>query len=541
MVASVDAIASKAGADVMRRGGNAVDAAVTVALTLAVTWPEAGNLGGGGFMLVRKADGTAEMVDYRETAPAAASRTMYLDANGNVTNDSTLGYRASGIPGTVAGLALAHKRYGKLPWKSLVEPARKLAAEGFIVSQYVERSLRTTEAQRMKQFPASWKTYGGLKAGDRLVQPELARTLARLANDPSDFYRGETARKIAAAMKAHDGLITAADLAGYKALIRQPLHGTYRGYEIVTVPPPSSGGVALIEMLNILEAYDLKSMGWHSSQEVHTVLEAMRRAYGDRAKFLGDPDFARIPVAGLISKRYAEERRKDIDPAKASDSRSSGAGDPARYESPSTTHFTVVDQEGMIVSNTYTMNDSYGSAVSIAGFLMNDEMDDYTSPARARTWCVASSRSGALGHSSRTAEERSLDERPRSSVGPTRLMLAHCQNRECSAVASSVLVNSGVWPSIAIGKDDLPIVTWRSLLRPEMLLIHCNDPDCALRESTSVPANLIAEIRIGGDGVPFIVSDDVDGRKIHLTRCTNPLCTASVSTVIQIRESSAQR
>jgi gamma-glutamyltranspeptidase/glutathione hydrolase len=379
MVASVDVIASRIGADVMKRGGNAVDAAVAVAFTLAVTWPEAGNLGGGGFMLVRTPDGKSVAIDYRETAPAASSRNMYLDAAGKVTKDSTLGYRAVAIPGTVAGLALAHQRYGKLPWRTLVEPARKLAADGFIVSQYLERSLAATDAQRMKQFPESWRIFGGKKEGDRFVQPELAAVLARIANDPSDFYRGSTAKKIVAAMKEHGGLLTAQDLANYKPKIRTPLRGTYRGYEIVSMPPPSSGGIALIEMLNMLGAYDLKSMGWHSSEYVHTMLEVMRRAYADRAQFLGDPDFAKIPVAGLTSRAYAEKRRADIDPARASDSKSVGAGDPAPYESQSTTHFSIADKDGMLVSNTYTLNDSFGAAVTVSGMLMNDEMDDFAS------------------------------------------------------------------------------------------------------------------------------------------------------------------
>ena len=376
MVASVDGIASRIGADVMKRGGNAVDAAVAVAFALAVKWPEAGNLGGGGFMLVRTADGKYEAIDYREVAPAASSRNMYLDAEGKVTKDSTLGYRASGVPGTVAGLALVHKRYGKLPWRTLVEPARKLAADGFVVSEYLARSLKGTEAQRMKQFPESWRIFGDKEMGDRLVQPELAAVLARIANDPSDFYRGVTAKKIVSAMKAHGGVLTAEDLASYQPKVRTPLRGTYRGYEIVSMPPPSSGGIALIEMLNMLEPYDVKSMGWHSSQHVHTMVEVMRRAYADRAQFLGDPDFARVPVSGLISKPYAEKRRADIDPAKATKVE---AGDPVPYESPSTTHFSVADKDGMLVSNTYTLNDSYGSAVTISGFLMNDEMDDFAS------------------------------------------------------------------------------------------------------------------------------------------------------------------
>ncbi len=379
MVASVDVIASRVGADVMKRGGNAVDAAVAVAFALAVTWPEAGNLGGGGFMLVRTPDGKSEAIDYREVAPASASRNMYLDAAGNVTKESTLGYRASGVPGTVAGLALAHKRYGKLPWRELVEPARKLAAEGFVVSDYLARSLQATEHERLRDFPESWHLFGQHRAGERWVQTELSWVLARIEDDPNDFYRGTTANEIVRAMKAHGGLITAEDLAKYKPVVRAPLRGTYRGYEIVSMPPPSSGGIALIEMLNMLEAYDLKAMGWHSSRHVHTMLEVMRRAFADRAQFLGDPDFVKMPVAALTSKPYAEKRRSDIDPSYATDSKRIGAGDPAPYESSSTTHFCVADKDGMLVSNTYTLNDSFGSAVTISGFLMNDEMDDFAS------------------------------------------------------------------------------------------------------------------------------------------------------------------
>src|SRR5438093_986284 len=384
MVASVDAIASRVGADIMKRGGNAVDAAVGVAFALAVTWPEAGNLGGGGFMLLRKADGSEEALDYRERAPLAATRDMYLDANGEIIKDASLvGYKAIGVPGTVAGLALAHKRHGKLPWADVVEPARKLAADGFPVSQYLERSLAMKRiVERMKKFPESWRIFQRngkpVLTGETFVQPELAATLARIQKDPSDFYRGETARLIIADMQAHGGSLTSEDLARYQPTVRTPLHGTYRGFEIITMPPPSSGGVALIEMLNMLEPYDLQSMGWHSSQEVHTVVEVMRRAYADRAKYLGDTDFTRVPVAGLTSRAYAEQRRREIDPMRASDSKTVGAGEPIGYESPQTTHFTIIDPDGAVVSNTYTLNESYGSAVTAAGtgVLLNDQWDD---------------------------------------------------------------------------------------------------------------------------------------------------------------------
>lgn len=386
MVASVSEIASRVGVDVMRKGGNAIDASIAVGLALAVVWPEAGNLGGGGFLLLRKADGTAEAIDYRERAPRAASRDMYLDSAGNIIpKASTQGYRAVGVPGTVAGFALAHKRHGKLRWSQLVAPARRLAAEGFIVSYALEKSLASTEGKRMALFEESKRIFlrdgRAYVMGDRFVQPELAATLARIQADPQDFYRGETAKRIAADMKAHAGTLTLRDLQEYEPTVRKPLQGTYRGLEIITMPPPSSGGIALLEMLSMLEPYDLKAMGWHSVAEVHTMVEVMRRAFADRAVFLGDADFVKVPVVGLTSKAYAVERRRDILPDRASTSKEVGAGSPVAYESPQTTHFTVVDDEGNVVANTYTLNDSFGSGVTArgTGVLMNDEMDDFTS------------------------------------------------------------------------------------------------------------------------------------------------------------------
>jgi gamma-glutamyltranspeptidase / glutathione hydrolase len=388
MVASTSEIASKVGADIMKKGGNAVDAAIAVSLALAVTWPSAGNLGGGGFMLIRKADGTTEALDYRERAPLAASRDMYLDANGDVVKGlSTEGYKAVGVPGTVAGLVLAHQRHGKLKWAELVEPARKLAAEGFVVNYHLARSLRSDGTKkRLGNFPESVRIFQRdgkfYEMGERFVQPELAATLTRIRDKGRDgFYKGETARLIVEDMRAHGGIITAEDLAGYEPRVRKPLTGKYRGYDIITMPPPSSGGIALIEMLHMLEAYDLKAMGWHSSQEIHLTTEIERRAFADRAQFLGDTDFVKVPVGALTSKAYAEKRRADIDLTRASSSTTVGAGNPAPYESAETTHFTIVDAEGNVVSSTYTLNDSYGSGVTAkgTGVLLNDEMDDFTS------------------------------------------------------------------------------------------------------------------------------------------------------------------
>lgn len=406
MVASTSEIASRVGVEVMKKGGNAVDAAVAVALTMAVTWPAAGNLGGGGFMLIRMADGTSEAIDYRETAPLAASRDMYLDARGNVIKGaSTEGYKAIGVPGTVAGLMLVHKRHGKLKWSELVEPARKLAAEGFIVSAFLDGVLHDAETlKKMEPWPESRRIFlrdgRPYTIGERFKQPELAATLARIQTNPRDFYEGVTAKRIVADVRAHGGLITMKDLRDYKPVIREPLHGTYRGHEFIVMPPPSSGGIAMIEMLHMLEAYDVASTGWQSARYLHLVTEVMRRAFADRAEFLGDPDFVKLPVAALTSKAYADERRKTIDLDHASLSKDVGAGDPAPFEKPDTTHFAVVDGEGSMVSNTYTLNDWFGCGVTAkgTGVLLNDEMDDFTShPGVANDYDLVQSEKNAIG------------------------------------------------------------------------------------------------------------------------------------------------
>jgi gamma-glutamyltranspeptidase/glutathione hydrolase len=386
IVASVSEIASRVGLDVLRRGGNAVDAAAAVGLALAVTWPSAGNLGGGGFMMIRRADGTSEVIDYRERAPLAASRDMYLDRDGNLIKDaSTVGYRAAGVPGTVAGLALAQKRHGKLRWADVVEPARRLAAEGFTVSYPLARSLQGS-SRLLAKFSDSNRIFlrdgKFFEEGERLIQPELASTLQRIKlNGPREFYEGKTARMIVADMKANGGLITTEDLKNYEVSIRKPLKGTYRGYEIITMPPPSSGGTALLEMLNMLEHYDLKAMTHNSSDALHLIVESMRRAFADRAEFLGDADFVKVPIEGLISRKYADDLVKTINPDRATPSSDVKAGNPAGYEPEETTHYTIVDSMGNVVSNTYTLNGSFGSGATArgTGILLNNEMDDFTS------------------------------------------------------------------------------------------------------------------------------------------------------------------
>ena len=394
MVASTDRVASQVGVDVLKRGGNAVDAAVAVGFALAVTYPIAGNIGGGGFMMLRRADGSVTAIDYRETAPAAASRDMYLTPEGELIKgegSSLIGYRASGVPGTVAGFAMAHKQFGsgKLMWSQLIEPARKLAADGFVVTHRTEQSLNQN-AQMFADYADSRRIFlrdgKPFREGEVLKQPELAATLARLQKKgPREFYEGETARLIAEDMKQHGGLITAEDLRNYTPKERVPLRGNYREHEIISMPPPSSGGAVLIQMLNILEGFDVKALGPLSSEYYHLLIETMRRAYADRAEYMGDADFARVPIAGMIDKAYAERQRSTINLERAVPSSEVRAGKPAGEESMETTHFTVVDKDGNAVSNTYTLNGAYGSGVVAngTGVLLNNEMDDFTSKAGA--------------------------------------------------------------------------------------------------------------------------------------------------------------
>src|SRR5262245_2855546 len=341
MVVSVSEIASQVGVDVLRRGGKAGDAAVAVGLALSVVWPAAGNLGGGGFMLVRLADGRSTAIDYREMAPAAAHHDVYLAADGRAdTAASRYGPRASGVPGTVAGLAYARRTCGTLAWADLVEPARRLAAEGFPVGRELRLSM-LRDSLRLSQFAETRRIFlrnGRLYLeGEVFRQPELAATLERLKlRGPQDFYHGRTAELIVHSMKGAGNWITAGDLAAYRVIERAPLTGRYRGVEILTMPPPSSGGVALLEMLHMLERYDLRAMGAGSSQALHLMIEAMRRAYADRAEFLGDPDFVAVPVKGLTARSYAEARAADITATRASTSGSVGHGEPARHESEQT-------------------------------------------------------------------------------------------------------------------------------------------------------------------------------------------------------------
>jgi gamma-glutamyltranspeptidase / glutathione hydrolase len=397
MVVSVQELASQVGVDIMRQGGNAVDAAVATGFALAVVHPPAGNIGGGGFMLIRMTDGQTHFLDYREKAPAAATRDMYLDAQGNVIEGaSEIGYKSIGVPGSVAGLTYAEQHWGKLSLKQVMAPAIKLARDGYALTWGEAQDLHD---RYLAQFPESRRVFqrdgNFYKPGEIFRQPDLARTLERIAENPDDFYHGALARELAAAMQKGGGLITADDLAHYEVKEREPVRGTYRGYEVISSPPPSSGGAVLIEALNILEGYNLSAMQNRSAESIHFTVEAFRRAFFDRAEFLGDPDFAKIPVAQLIDKRYASAWRGGIDLEHASSSKQLNrptvfseleqvaASHPpvaAPHESNHTTHYSVVDADGDAVAVTTTINDWFGSRVTAdgLGFLLNDEMDDFS-------------------------------------------------------------------------------------------------------------------------------------------------------------------
>jgi gamma-glutamyltranspeptidase / glutathione hydrolase len=430
MVASVHALASEAGVEMMRSGGNAIDAAVATGFALAVVHPAAGNLGGGGFMLIRLNDGQTHFLDFREKAPAKASETMFQDAQGNVIPRlSVIGYLASGVPGSVKGLVYAEQHFGKLGLKRVMAPAIRLAHDGYALSWDDARGMSTQKALAM--FPDSRRIFQndgkGWHQGDVLRQPALARTLERIAAAPDDFYTGKLAQELAAYLQQGGGLITAEDLAHYDVRDRVPVRGSYRGLEVISAPPPSSGGIALIEILNILEGYDLKAAGRDSAQSVHLITEAYRRAFYDRAEFLGDPDFSGVPVQKLLDKQYAAAWRGSI--AAETASPSNALERPAMFpeleqyaaahpllqstkESNQTTHYSVVDAAGNAVAVTTTLNSLYGSGVTVGplGFLMNDEMDDFAAkPGVPNLYGLIQGEANAVGP----------NKRPLSAMTPT--------------------------------------------------------------------------------------------------------------------------
>jgi gamma-glutamyltranspeptidase/glutathione hydrolase len=394
MVVTIHHDATDAGVAILKQGGNAIDAAVAVGFSLAVVYPAAGNIGGGGFMLIRDKNGKTHFLDYREKAPAAASADMYLDAQKNVIPGlSTIGYKASGVPGTVAGLVYAQRHFGKLTLQQDMAPAIALATNGYVLSAEEAQNLHS---RNLTRFPASTRIFQRdgdfYKEGDIFKQPLLAQTLTRISLAPDDFYKGEIAKQIAAFEKAGGGLITADDLASYEVKDRAPIKGNYHGYEIISAPPPSSGGIVLVEILNILSTYNLPKLGPdRSSAQVHIITEAFRRAYMDRADYLGDPDFTPQPLKEMANPAYAAAWRSSIDPTRPTPSaelkRPAGFMPPPPQLSPAapeptqTTHFSIVDAEGNAVANTYTLNGGFGSGVTVEGlgFLMNNEMDDFAS------------------------------------------------------------------------------------------------------------------------------------------------------------------
>ena len=389
LVVCTSATACDAGASVLARGGNAVDAAVATAFALAVTHPSAGNIGGGGFMIVRTPEGRVTAFDYRERAPLQSTREMYLGADGEIARELTnTGYLAPGVPGTVRGLELAHRRFGKLPWKEVVMPSVLLAEQGFLLPAGLARDLNAQLADQMKPFAASVAAYGKpgggeWAEGDRIVLGDLGKTLRAIAEEGAGvFYKGWIADRIAEDMAAHGGLITKQDLAAYQAKIRTPVTGSYHDYQIISMPPPSSGGIALVEMLNILEPYKLKSKGLLTAPSIHFQIEAMRRAYLDRARNLGDPDFVKGPITRLTSKTYAKRLSQNIQTKRASSSVELGrdiVSEPQSQEPDETTHFSVLDRDGMAVASTYTLEGGFGSHVVVSGtgFILNNEMGDF--------------------------------------------------------------------------------------------------------------------------------------------------------------------
>ena len=387
MVVSSDATATRIGVDILRQGGNAVDAAVAVGFALSVTYPRAGNIGGGGFMLIYDAETQqVEALDYRETAPAKAHRDMYLDAAGEPDPQlSRFSHLAAGVPGTVAGFSAALEKYGSLTWAEVSAPAVRLAEQGILVEAPLREDIASA-AERLRGNPASravfFKADGGFyEVGERWLQPDLARTLKRIAeHGPQAFYGGPVGELIAAEMKRHGGLIDLEDLKAYRVQWRTPVHGTYRGYDVYSMSPPSSGGAHIVQILNLLEPHNLRQLGHNTAATLHRMAEAMKRAFADRAQFLGDPDFVAVPLTGLTGKAYAAALQRGIDLERATPSADIAPGRPSAYESDETTHFVVVDRHGNAVSNTTTLNFSFGSGIMVAGagFLLNNEMDDFS-------------------------------------------------------------------------------------------------------------------------------------------------------------------
>lgn len=425
MVVTSEPLATQAGITVLKQGGNAIDAAVTIGLVMAVTYPGAGNLGGGGFMLIHQGKtGKTVAVDYREQAPGQARRDMFIGPNGKVDPKlSRFSHLAAGVPGTVAGLALALERYGTLSFAQALAPAIQLAENGFEVTPALSAAFKR-HAKTLKRWPASqaifFKDQDQFYApGDRWRQPDLAQTLKLLAQQgPKAFYQGKVAQLIVDTMQHHQGLITKSDLAAYQAVIRTPVWGQYREYEICSMPPPSSGGIHIIQILNMLEHYDLSFLGHNRSSTIHLMAEAMKRAYADRSKYLGDPDFVNVPVKALIAKEYAQHLVSQINRFKATPAQQIQPGTLADYESEATTHYSVADNQGNVVANTYTLNFEFGSGIVVpgGGFLLNNQMDDFSAqPGTPNAY-------GLIGGSANAIEPQ---KRMLSSMSPTLVFKAN--------------------------------------------------------------------------------------------------------------------
>lgn len=519
MVVSDEELADQAGVEILKKGGNAIDAAVAVGFALAVVEPAAGNIGGGGFMLIRQADGHAVFLDYREWAPKKSSRDMYKRADGSDDPDaSTIGYRAVAVPGTVAGLALAERSYGKLKLAEVMGPAIRLA-DGFAVNTKLAESLKY-EGSRLSSSPDSKRIFlnsgTGYATGATLRQPELAATLRRIAANGSDeFYRGETAHHLAADMEKNGGIISLDDLAAYAPKVREPLAADYRyrghDWRLITSPPPSSGGIAMIEALNILDPIELK--GWNDVHSVHWVAEAMRRVFADRAAWLADSDFVHVPVQGLTDRRYAASLRAEIDPTKPTPSSAVKAGDPMPFDSGArgatgagelplsradaeavlrhesqrsghTTHFSVVDGDGNAVSSTYTLNDSYGSAVTTSdGYLLNDEMDDFTAhPGAPNMFGLIQSEANTIGPG----------KRPLSSMTPTILLrdgqLSFVTGSPGGPTIISVTLLSVInWMRLGMdAQEAINAPRFHHQWEPDKLLLDQNFSDAVARELESL-------------------------------------------------------
>jgi gamma-glutamyltranspeptidase/glutathione hydrolase len=496
MVVAQESRAARIGAEILKQGGNAVDAAVAVGFALAVTYPKAGNLGGGGFMVIHRADGEPTAIDYRETAPAATTRDVFLDAKGEVdpakSRNSGLGV---GVPGTVAGLALALDRFGsgKFSLANLIAPAIRLAREGFPVEDDNADSLARA-AERLGRWPSTTKIFfrdsAVLQSGDALVQTDLAATLETIARDgPRAFYTGAIADRISAAVRDAGGRMTAADLESYRPVLRRPVRGSYRGYEIVSMPPPSSGGVHLVQMLNILEGYDLGALGAGSADALHLMIETMKRAYADRAVFLGDPDSVKVPVAGLTSKAYAAQLRAGIDPARARPSSDIRLGDPPPPEGANTTHFSVMDHDGNAVANTYTLNLSYGLGLVAegTGVLLNNELDDFAAKP------LAPNVYGLVGFD---ANAPGPGKRPLSSMTPTIVLKAGKPFLVTGSPGGSRIITAVLNVIVNVVDFGMPIAQATSFPRVH----HQWLPDRVFLEA-GLPAATIADLEARGHTV----------------------------------------